>query len=70
QLTIKGFWGSVVSREMPAETKGQLFQELVARILDGSLTLPVAATYDLADIGAAVTASGEPGRIGKVLLRA
>ena len=70
QVTVKGFWGNVVSRDMPAELKGQLFQELIRRILDGSLTLPVAATYDLGDISAAVAASGEPGRVGKVLLRA
>ncbi|MDJ0322671.1 zinc-binding dehydrogenase [Cryobacterium sp. PH31-AA6] len=70
QATVKGFWGSVVSREMPAEIKGQLFQELMGRVLDGTLTLPVSATFDLDEIGAAVAASGEAGRIGKVLLRA
>jgi len=70
QATVTGFWGSVVSREMPAEIKGQLFQELMGRVLDGTLTLPVAATFDLDEISAAVAASGEPGRIGKVLLRA
>ncbi|MEO7017519.1 MAG: zinc-binding dehydrogenase [Leifsonia sp.] len=70
QATVKGFWGSVVSREMPAELRGELFRELIGRVIDGSLTLPVAATFDLAEIGAAVTASGEPGRVGKVLLRA
>ncbi len=29
QVTVKGFWGSVVSRTMPAETKQQLFGELI-----------------------------------------
>ncbi|WP_271177940.1 zinc-binding dehydrogenase [Leifsonia poae] len=70
QGTIKGFWGSVVSREMPADLKGKLFGELITRVLDGSLTLPVAATYDFDEISAAVTASDQPGRVGKVLLRA
>ena len=70
QATVKGFWGSVVSREMPADVRGELFRELIGRVMDGTLTLPVAATYDLAQIDAAVTASGEPGRVGKVLLRA
>lgn len=69
QATVKGFWGSVVSREMPAELRGQLFQELIARVLDGSMTLPVAASYAFADISAAVAASAEPGRVGKVLLK-
>lgn len=69
QATVKGFWGSVVSREMPAEQRGRLFQELFARIQDGTLTLPVASIHPLGDIAAAVTASDTPGRVGKVLLR-
>ena len=69
QATVKGFWGSVVSREMPAETRSRLFQELFARIMDGTLTLPVASIHALDDIAAAVEASGTAGRVGKVLLR-
>ncbi|WP_431219851.1 zinc-binding dehydrogenase [Leifsonia xyli] len=69
QATVKGFWGSVVSREMPADQRGRLFQELFARIGDGTLTLPVASIHALDDIAAAVAASGEAGRVGKVLLR-
>jgi NADPH:quinone reductase-like Zn-dependent oxidoreductase len=69
QATVKGFWGSVVSREMPADIRGRLFQELFARILDGTLTLPVASIHALDDIASAVAASGEAGRVGKVLLR-
>lgn len=69
QATVKGFWGSVVSREMPAEQRGRLFQELFARIQDGTLTLPVAGIHPLSDIAAAVAASDTPGRVGKVLLR-
>lgn len=69
QATVKGFWGSVVSREMPADQRGRLFQELFARIKDGTLTLPVASIHPLGEISAAVTASDTPGRVGKVLLR-
>ncbi|MEV8213873.1 zinc-binding dehydrogenase [Leifsonia sp. NPDC077715] len=69
QATVKGFWGSVVSREMPADTRGRLFQELFARILDGTLTLPVASIHTLDEIASAVAASDQPGRVGKVLLR-
>jgi len=67
--TVKGFWGSVVSREMPADQRGRLFQELFARLQDGTLTLPVAGVHGLDDIAGAVAASGEAGRVGKVLLR-
>ena len=69
QVTIKGFWGSVVSRTMPAETKQQLFGELIRRVLDGSLTLPVADTFAFEDVRDAVRASDTAGRVGKVLLR-
>ena len=69
QVTIKGFWGSVVSRTMPAETKQQLFGELITRVLDGSLTLPVADTFAFEDVRDAVRASDTAGRVGKVLLR-
>ena len=69
QLTVKGFWGSVVSKTMPAETKGQLFGELITRVLDGSLTLPVAETFAFEQVRDAVRASDTAGRVGKVLLR-
>jgi NADPH:quinone reductase-like Zn-dependent oxidoreductase len=69
QATVKGFWGSVVSREMPADQRGRLFQELFARIQDGTLTLPVASIHPFSDIAGAVAASDTPGRVGKVLLR-
>jgi NADPH:quinone reductase-like Zn-dependent oxidoreductase len=66
---VKGFWGSVVSKTMPAETKGQLFGELITRVLDGSLTLPVAETFPFEQVRDAVRASDTAGRVGKVLLR-
>ncbi|GAB3582286.1 zinc-binding dehydrogenase [Leifsonia lichenia] len=69
QATVKGFWGSVVSKEMAADVRGALFGELIARVSDGTLTLPVAGTFGLDEIAAAVAASDAPGRVGKVLLR-
>lgn len=68
QITVKGFWGSVVSKTMDAETRGALFGELSRYLSDGTVTLPVAATFALDDIREAVTASLSP-RVGKVLLR-
>ncbi|TNM38390.1 zinc-binding dehydrogenase [Nocardioides albidus] len=69
QATIRGFWGSTVSRTMPAEQRRALFGELIQRIGEGSLTLPVEATYPLDDVRAAAAANAEPGRSGKILLR-
>ncbi|MBB3157900.1 NADPH:quinone reductase-like Zn-dependent oxidoreductase [Microbacterium proteolyticum] len=68
QATVKGFWGSVVSKTMDADTRGALFGELSRYLADGTVTLPVAATFGLGDIVDAVTASDSP-RVGKVLLR-
>ncbi|MEU4016251.1 zinc-binding dehydrogenase [Microbacterium sp. NPDC028030] len=69
QATVKGFWGSKVIPQLEPAVRSELFGELFQRIGDGTLTLPVAATFDAADIRAAVQASNAPGRVGKVLLR-
>jgi len=44
------------------------FDAVIARVADGRLALPVAATYDLADAAEAVRAAEASGRAGKVLL--
>ena len=66
-VSVKGFWGA--THRVAPERRGELFAELRARLADGTLTLPVAAVHDLADVTDAVRASGEAGRDGKVLLR-
>jgi len=68
QATVKGFWGSVVSKTMDADTRGALFAELSRYLADGTVTLPVAATFGLDDVREAMVASDSP-RVGKVLLR-
>jgi NADPH:quinone reductase-like Zn-dependent oxidoreductase len=44
------------------------FGAIIDRVADGRLALPVASTYDLADIAPAVRAAEASGRAGKVLL--
>jgi NADPH2:quinone reductase len=68
QTTVRGFWGSKVSQTMDAATRGALFGELMQRVSDGTLTLPVAGVFDAADATDAVRASNTAGRVGKVLL--
>lgn len=68
QLVVKGFWGSKVSREMAAEKRAALMGEVIRHVMSGALTLPVAASFPLADVAAAATASLQAGRVGKVLL--
>ncbi|WP_084106735.1 zinc-binding dehydrogenase [Demequina sp. NBRC 110056] len=69
QATIRGFWGSRVSATMSAEDRTRLMGELFARLSDGTITLPVDATFGLDHIADAVAAHFTPGRVGKVLLR-
>ena len=69
QATVKGFWGSKVMPALDPATRGALFGELVQRVTDGTLTLPVAGVFDAADIADAVRLSKTPGRVGKVLLK-
>lgn len=69
-LVVKGFWGSKVSRDMPADDKRRLVGELLQRAAAGQLRLPVAGIFDLEDAARAASESLRPGRGGKVLLRA
>lgn len=69
QAVVKGFWGSKVTQQLDADTKSGLFRELIQRVGDGTLTLPVAGVFDADDIADAVRLSKTPGRVGKVLLR-
>ena len=67
--TVKGFWGSKVSREMSVADKRRLVGELIQRAANGELRLPVDAIYPLEDVAQAAAESLRPGRNGKVLLR-
>ncbi|MDQ4214433.1 zinc-binding dehydrogenase [Microbacterium capsulatum] len=69
QLTVRGFWGSKVAAAMPAERRRELFGELLTRLRDGALTLPVSEILPLEDVGAASEGTLKAGREGKILLR-
>ncbi|WES63975.1 zinc-binding dehydrogenase [Microbacter sp. GSS18] len=69
QAIVRGFWASKVSAAMPPEDRARLMGELLARVKDGTITLPVEATYPLAGIADAARAGFRPGRAGKILLR-
>lgn len=69
QAVVRGFWGSRVAPAMEAGKRAALFGELMQRLADGTLTLPVHAVYELDRIAEAVSANADIGRVGKVLLR-
>jgi len=68
-VTVKGFWGSRVGPTISAGRRSELFSELMTRVGDGSLTLPVEAVHSFDDVRAAAAANARPGRKGKILLR-
>ncbi|MEE1619438.1 zinc-binding dehydrogenase [Brachybacterium sp. J153] len=68
-LRVEGFWGSRVSQEMSPEVRRRLLGEILSGLLSGEVTLPVAATFALDEVTAAVAATLTDGRQGKVLLR-
>ncbi|PRB09038.1 zinc-binding dehydrogenase [Microbacterium sp. MYb64] len=69
QLTVRGFWGSKVAAAMPADQRGALFGELLQRIREGVLTLPVSAVLPFDRVAEASEDNLRAGREGKILLR-
>lgn len=69
QLTVRGFWGSKVAAAMPADQRGALFGELLQRIREGVLTLPVEAVLSFERIAEASEGNLRAGREGKILLQ-
>jgi NADPH2:quinone reductase len=69
QLTVRGFWGSKVAATMPAERRRALFGELLQRLRDGVLTLPVSEILPFEEIARASDDNLRAGREGKILLR-
>ncbi|WP_291037408.1 zinc-binding dehydrogenase, partial [Herbiconiux sp.] len=68
-VTVKGFWGSRVSRDMDAAKRSALFGELFERVGSGEVELPVEAVFPFDQAREAAAASAAPGRAGKILLR-
>lgn len=69
QATVKGFWASVVSKEMPAERKKALFVELLTLAAQKKLILPVEGVFSFDEIQTAALKATQGARQGKVLLK-
>ncbi|SOH92219.1 NADPH:quinone reductase [Monaibacterium marinum] len=69
-ITVKGFWGSRVSRDMQPEKRKALIVELVTLAATGAMKLEDGGIYPLDNLTDALTAALTPGRAGKVMLRA
>ncbi|NIE96473.1 zinc-binding dehydrogenase [Acinetobacter sp. Tr-809] len=68
QATVKGFWASVVNKEMPVERKKALFVELLTLATQKKLILPVEGVFNFDQIEAAALKATQGARQGKVLL--
>jgi len=69
QATVKGFWASVVSKEMPAERKKALFVELLTLAAQKKLILPVEGVFGFDEIQTVALKATQGARQGKVLLK-
>ncbi|MCU4577716.1 zinc-binding dehydrogenase [Acinetobacter courvalinii] len=69
QATVKGFWASVVSKEMPTERKKALFAELLTLAAQKKLILPVEGVFGFDEIQTAALKATQGARQGKVLLK-
>lgn len=70
QAVVKGFWLSKIAPTLGPEKLMGMIGEVIQRVSPGELTLPVSDVFPLSDISRAVAAAAEPGRSGKVLLKA
>ncbi|MFW2150662.1 zinc-binding dehydrogenase [Acinetobacter gyllenbergii] len=68
QATVKGFWASVVNKEMPVERKKALFVELITLATQKKLVLPVEGIFSFDQINTAALKATQGARQGKVLL--
>ncbi|MDT0684203.1 zinc-binding dehydrogenase [Roseicyclus sp. F158] len=68
-ITVRGFWGARVSKDMDDARRKALTRELVELAVKGELKLETGGTFGLDDLGAALDAALTPGRAGKVMLR-
>ena len=69
QATIKGFWASVVNKQLSAERKKALIVELLTLAAQKKLLLPVEGIFSFVQIKDAALKATQGARQGKVLLK-
>ena len=68
RLTLSGFWLVPKFGTMRPEELRALYADLAGMFADGTLNVPVEATYGIEDIKQALEHAGREGRAGKVLV--
>jgi len=69
QATVKGFWASVVNKQLSVERKKALITELLTLAAQKKLLLPVEGIFSFAQIKEAALKATQGARQGKVLLK-
>lgn len=69
QATVKGFWASVVNKQLSAERKKALIVELLTLAAQKKLLLPVEGIFSFTQIKDAALKATQGARQGKVLLK-
>ena len=67
-VRLRGFWLTVWFRTTPHEEKRKVYYELAALMRDGTIDVPVEATYPMARFKDALAHAAGPSRRGKILL--
>jgi mitochondrial enoyl-[acyl-carrier protein] reductase / trans-2-enoyl-CoA reductase len=67
-ISLRGCWLAKWFEATPAEERRRVHETLFRSIADGTINVPVEASYELGDIKAAVAHAARPGRSGKIML--
>ncbi len=67
-VRLRGFWLTQWFRQTPHEEKRQLYEQLAGLMKDGTIEIPIEATYPMTQVKAALAHAARPSRAGKVLL--
>ena len=67
-IALRGFWFSAWRQTADYAEQKQLHERLGELVADGTIAVPVEATYPLAQLNEALAHAARPGRSGKVLL--
>lgn len=67
-VSIRGFWLTVWFRKTPHDVKRNLYRRLAAMMADGTIEIPIEATYPMKEVKQALAHAARPHRKGKILL--
>ncbi len=68
EVTLKGFWLAPLLGRLPRAELVDTYGRLADALTDGSLKIPIEATFAMADIRDALAAAARPGRDGKIVV--